>query len=82
MGRKSENEQMGKVMEFMCNYSDYILDEGRQEGLREGQYNEVFSSVQEGDYGVERGAEKLNMSVPEFEKKMQEAGCKIPEYAD
>lgn len=47
------NERMGKVMEFMCNYSDYILDEGRQEGLREGQYNEVFSSVQEGDYGVE-----------------------------
>lgn len=84
------NERMGKEMEFMCNYSDYILEEGRQEGrqagLREGQqvgrYSEVFSSVQEGDYGVERGAEKLNMSVPEFEKKMQEAGYKIPEYAD
>ncbi len=75
------NERMGKVMEFMCNYSDYILDEGRQEGLREGQYNEVFSSVQESDYGVERGAEKLNMSVSEFEKKMKEAGYKIPEYA-
>ena len=80
------NERMGKEMEFMCNYSDYILEEGRhegrQEGLQEGRYSEVFSSVQEGDYGVERGAEKLNMSVPEFEKKMQEAGYQIPEYAD
>ena len=47
-----------------------------------GRYSEVFSSVQEGDYGVERGAEKLNMSVPEFEKKMQEAGYKIPETAE
>ena len=80
------NERMEKEMEFMCNYSDYILEEGRhegrQEGLQEGRYSEVFSSVQEGDYGVERGAEKLNMSVPEFEKKMKEAGYKIPEYAD
>ena len=76
------NERMEKEMEFMCNYSDFILEEGRHEGRKEGQYNEVFSSVQEGDYGVERGAEKLNMSVPEFEKKMKEAGYKIPEYAD
>ena len=81
-----ERLRKGKELEFMCNYSDYILEEGRHEGrqagLQEGRYNEVFSSVQEGDYGVERGAEKLNMSVPEFEKKMQEAGYKIPEYAE
>ena len=64
------NEQMEKEMEFMCNYSDYIFEEGR--------YSEIFSSVQEGDYGVKRGAEKLNMSVSEFEKKMQEAGYHIP----
>lgn len=68
------NEQMGKEMEFMCNYSEYILEQGRNEG----QYREVFSSVQEGDYGVERGAQKLHLSVAEFEKKMQEAGYKIP----
>ena len=72
------NEQMGKEMEFMCNYSEYILEQGRNEG----QYHEVFSSVQEGDYGVERGAQKLHLSVAEFEKKMQEAGYKIPETAE
>ena len=88
------NEQMGKEMEFMCNYSEYILEQGHQAGLqeghqaglqvglKEGQYREVFSSVQEGDYGVERGAQKLHLSVAEFEKKMQEAGYKIPETAE
>ena len=76
------NEQMGKEMEFMCNYSEYILEQGHQAGLQEGQYREVFSSVQEGDYGVERGAQKLHLSVSEFEKKMQEAGYKIPEIAE
>ena len=84
------NEQMGKEMEFMCNYSEYILEqghqaglqEGHQAGLQEGQCREVFSSVQEGDYGVERGAQKLQLSVAEFEKKMQEAGYKIPETAE
>ena len=80
------NEQMGKEMEFMCNYSEYILEQGHQAGLqvglKEGQYREVFSSVQEGDYGVERGAQKLHLSVAEFEKKMQEAVYKIPETAE
>ena len=68
------NEQMGKEMEFMCNYSEYILEQGRNEG----QYREVFSSVQEGDYGIVRGAQKLNLSVEEFEKEMSAAGYQIP----
>ena len=71
------NEQMGKEMEFMCNYSEYILERGHQAGLQEGQCREVFSSVQEGDYGVERGAQKLHLSVTEFEKKRQKAGYKF-----
>ena len=54
----------------MCNYSEYIFEEGR--------YSEVFSSVQEGDYGVVRGAQKLDLSVEEFEKEMSAAGYKIP----
>ena len=51
-------------------------------GIEQGRMDEVYSSVQEGDYGIERGAKKLNMSVIEFEKKMKEAGYKIPEYAE
>ena len=44
----------------------------------EGRKKEVFMSVQEGDYGIVRGAQKLNLSVEEFEKEMSAAGYQIP----
>lgn len=50
-----------------------IKDDARSE--------EIFSSVEEGDYSVERGAEKLKLSVDEFIKKMEEAGYKVPTLA-
>lgn len=34
-------------------------EEGREEGIAKGRENEIFLSVQEGDYGTARGAEKL-----------------------
>ena len=58
------------------------IEHGIGLGIEQGRMDEVYSSVQEGDYGIERGAKKLNMSVIEFEKKMKEAGYKIPEYAE
>ena len=48
--------------------------EGHKEGRKEGRMQEVFLSVQEGDYGVRRGAEKLGISEEEFERLMVEAG--------
>ena len=48
--------------------------EGRIEGRQEGRMQEVFMSVQEGDYGIRRGAEKLGISEEEFERRMVEAG--------
>ena len=59
-------------------YEDVLREEGREEGLAEGRKKEVFMSVQEGDYGVVRGAQKLNLSVEEFEKEMSAAGYQIP----
>ena len=47
---------------------------GRAEGREEGRLKEIFLSVQEGDYGIRRGAEKLGISEAEFEKRMAEAG--------
>ena len=54
------------------------LARGRSEGLARGRKTEVFVSVQEGDYGVVRGAQKLNLSVEEFEREMSAAGYQIP----
>ena len=67
-------------------YEDVLREEGREEGLAEGiakglakgRKTEVFVSVQEGDYGVARGAQKLNLSVEEFEKEMFAVGYQIP----
>ena len=50
------------------------LAKGRAEGREEGRLKEIFLSVQEGDYGIRRGAEKLGISEAEFEKRMAEAG--------
>ena len=40
-----------------------------------------FLSVQEGDYSIERGAQKSNMSEKEFEELMVKEGYKLPAEA-
>ena len=62
-GRKARRKDLRKVFE---------------KGLAKGRKTEVFVSVQEGDYGVARGAQKLNLSVEEFEKEMFAVGYQIP----
>ena len=52
-------------------------EEGRLEGREEGRENEIFLSVQEGDYNPKRGAEKLGITEDEFMKRMNAAGYKI-----
>lgn len=48
---------------------------------KKGRLSEIFDSVQSGDYGVDRGAQKANMSVQEFEKAMEAAGFRTPTHA-
>ena len=59
------------------------MSRGREEGISfgrmEGMEMEIFKSVEEGDYGVSRGAEKLGVTETEFVEKMEKAGYKIPE---
>ena len=49
-------------------------EDQRKEDLENGRIREIFLSVQEGDYGIRRGAEKLGISEAEFERRMIEAG--------
>lgn len=49
----------------------------REEGLQQGREREIFLSVQEGDYGVKRGAEKLRISEEEFISCMEKAGYRV-----
>ena len=84
------NNQMAMTYkELMKVIKDDGIAEGFSEGIAEGiakgetkgRSEEIFSSVEEGDYSVERGAEKLKLSVDEFIKKMEEAGYKVPALA-
>ena len=52
-----------------------------EKGETKGRRKEIFLSVQEGDYTVTRGAEKLDISECEFIKQMTEAGYQIPTTA-
>ena len=56
------------------------MELGRKAGLLEGKEAEIFKSVQDGDYGIPRGAEKLGVTETEFVEKMENAGYKIPEF--
>ncbi len=61
----------------MCTLWDEVREEGREEGLE----IEIFQSVQDGDYGVKRGAEKLSITEAEFLERMEKAGYKLPTLA-
>ena len=52
--------------------------EGRAVGRAEGRELMIFELVQDGDYSIQRGAEKLGISVTEFEQRMEAASYKIP----
>lgn len=74
----------GEVVGFFQAKYDYDLDievqreEAEKLGEQHGRLEEIFSSVQEGDYSVERGAQKAALSVDEFENAMKQAGYHIP----
>ncbi|WP_455720003.1 Rpn family recombination-promoting nuclease/putative transposase [Agathobacter sp.] len=53
--------------------------EGIQAGIQEGRCLEIYSLVQDGILDPEVGAKRINMSLQDFEEKMQKAGYKLPE---
>lgn len=56
------------------------LKQGLAQGQLEGRLAEIFSSVEAGDYSIERGAQKTEMGVSEFTRAMIEAGYRVPEH--
>lgn len=79
-GRGAMSEAVRKyAMEYAKEYGEEQRREGVKNGIQTGRRTEIFLSVQDGDYSVNRGAEKLGMSVDEFEKSMSEAGYRVPE---
>ena len=55
------------------------ITEGRTLGIEEGRVKELCSMVQDGDITLERAAKRLNITVPELEKRMLENGYRFQE---
>lgn len=72
------NEELHINNEKQISHNEGLI-EGRNEGRIEGREAEILSSVCEGDYSIERGAEKLGITVEEFKERMEKAGYKMPE---
>lgn len=75
-GMRMTVELEGRLAQ-MCNLSDIVEERGIEQGIERGKQAEIFSSVQDGDYSAERGAQKMGISVDEFRKCMKEAGYRI-----
>ena len=71
------------VEEWRLEYMTLLMrdQEMIRRGREEGWLQEIFLSVQEGDYSIERGAQKSNMSEKEFEELMVKEGYKLPAEA-
>ena len=64
-------ERKGDVMDIMTTLFDQetILKNMIKREKRETQLEEIISSVEEGDYSIERGAKKAGLSVEELRSK-------------
>lgn len=51
-------------------YKKIVFDDGR--------IFTIYELAQDGDISLEKGAEKLNMSVSDFVKAMEDNGFKVP----
>ena len=69
----NRREEVAKVTNL-----DFTFEKQIELVREEAREVEIFKSVQEGDYGVPRGAEKLGVTEAEFVEKMETAGYKIP----
>lgn len=59
-----------KEVLIMCNLSQGVKAEGREEGISIGEIGMLVQLVQDGDLKPERAAEKAKMTVEEFKKIM------------
>ena len=80
------NEELERKVLVMCNLSQGVKAEGREEGINIGEMQMLVQLVRDGDLKIERAAEKAKMTVEQFKKMMEtlrwgEASDKTPVYA-
>ena len=65
------NEELEREVLVMCNLSQGVKAEGREEGISIGEMRMLVQLVRDGDLKMERAAEKAKMTVEQFKKVME-----------
>ena len=65
------SEELEREVLVMCNLSQGVKAEGREEGINIGEMRMLVQLVRDGDLKIERAAEKAKMTVEQFKKMME-----------
>jgi hypothetical protein len=65
------NEELEREVFVVCNLSQGVKAEGREEGINIGEMRMLVQLVRDGDLKIERAAEKAKMTVEQFKKMME-----------
>lgn len=65
------NKELEREVLVMCNLSQGVKAEGREEGINIGEMRMLVQLVRDGDLKIERAAEKAKMTVEQFKKVME-----------
>lgn len=71
IAEKYMNEDLEREVLVMCNLSQGVKAEGREEGISIGEMRMLVQLVRDGDLKMERAAEKAKMTVEQFKKVME-----------
>ena len=69
--KKNGKVQNRTLPSSMCNLSQGVKAEGREEGISIGEMRMLVQLVRDGDLKMERAAEKAKMTVEQFKKVME-----------
>ena len=65
------NEELKRKVLVMCNLSQGVKAEGREEGINIGEMRMLVKQVRKGRVTIEEAAEDAGMTVEEFKKVME-----------
>ena len=65
------NEELERKVLVMCNLSQGVKAEGREEGINIGEMRMLVKQVRKGRVTIEEAAEDAGMTVEEFKKVME-----------
>ena len=82
MNIQQEKEGRGAMSEavrqYAMEYAKEYGEEQKQAGIKQGENYMLYSLVQDGDINPEKAAVRLEITVDELRRQMNEAGYQIP----